>query len=244
MFKNLIILVVYIFCFCSEGKTQGLLKINSENFQISVLGNFVSSATIELNPFSNNSIDKFASEDINGGYGFGFSIKKRLFSENFYISLSTEYIKLNDDQNSEYLYYNDTNFLKVRVYETIWMVPVELSVLFDIPSISDELKIYLGGGIGVYFGDRIRRIINFETETISRTPKLNLQVLCGMEYRLTKYLSAILQVNFRTAQFNVQSRYPADRFTYQGYDYLFAKDINSKIYIDGLKVCLGLGYNF
>ena len=147
MFKNLIILVVYIFCFCSEGKTQGLLKINSENFQISVLG------TIELNPFANNSIDKFASEDINGGYGFGFSIKKRLFSENFYISLSTEYIKLNDDQNSEYLYYNDTNFLKVRVYETIWMVPVELSVLFDIPSISDELKIYLGGGIGLYFGD-------------------------------------------------------------------------------------------
>ncbi len=244
MFKKLIILTVILFYFWSEGNAQGLLKINGENFQISILGNYISSATIELNPFSFNSVDKFASEDITGGYGFGFSIKKRIFSDNFYISLSTEYIKLKDDQNSEYLYFNDTNFLKVRVYETIWMVPIEFSVLFDIPSIADELKIYLGGGIGVYFGDRIRRIINFESETISRTPKLNLQVLCGMEYRLTKYLSAILQVNFRTAQFNVQSRFPTDRFTYQGYDYLFERDINSKIYIDGLKVCLGLGYNF
>jgi len=244
MFTRHTILVIFIIGIWKVSYPQSFLDIKPDNFQLAVFGNYVTSAEIEINPLTSNSIDRFSSEEINGGFGVGFSVKKRIFLDNFYISLSTEYIKINDDQNAQYIYNNDTNYLKVRVYETIWMVPVELSFIFDVPSIADELKIYFGGGLGIYFGDRKRRIINFETETLSTSPKLNLQVLCGMEYKFSKNISAIMQFNFRDAQFNIHNRYTTDRFVYQGYDYFFEQDMYSKIYFDGLKICLGLSYNF
>ena len=218
--------------------------MNSGDFEIAISGIYVTSATIQLNPFLNDPLEKYFSVDTKGGYGFGVSVKKKFFWDNFYLGLSTEYVKITDDGLSQYIYSNDTTYLNVKVTESIWMFPVELSAIFEIPAITENFKIYLGGGVGLYFGDRKRKIISFETETIKRNPKLNLQVLCGMEYKFSKNISGIFQMTFRQAQFNVFSRYPADRFYFEGYDYYFVQDLHSKIYFDGLKLNLGLGYNF
>jgi len=242
--KNILILCI---CFLS-GKSiysQNIpVQVRNSELQFAVTGNYVTSATIQLNPFLNDPLEQYFSQDLKGGYGFGFSVKKKFFWDNFYVGLSTEYIKITDDGLSQYIYNNDTNYLNVRVTESVWMVPVELSAIFDLPPITENLKIFLGGGFGLYFGDRKRKMILFETETINRYPKFNLQVLCGMEYRLAKNVSGIFQVCFRQAQFNIHSKFPADRFTYLGYDYYFVQEYNSKIYFDGLKLSLGLGYNF
>jgi len=230
--------------FFTESLKSQILLINARNdFQISIFTNYISSATVQLNPFINDPIEKFSSQELGGGYGIGISIKKRMFWDNFYISLSTEYAAIKDNTLDQYLYATDTDYLHVRVTESIWMVPVELSAVFDIPSFADNFKIYLGGGLGLYFGDRKRSMIIFETETINRVPKLNLQVICGMEYKLANNMSAIFQVSFRHAQFNVDSKYPADRFYYEGLNYLFDRELNSKIYMDGLKFSLGIGYS-
>ena len=241
MLKKAIYFVLIFFFSFKILESQILISPKKDNFEISLFGNYVSSASIQLNPFLNDPIEKFFSQELKGVYGIGISVKKKLFWDNFYLGLSTEYIKITDNTLDQFIYYNDTNYLHVRVTESVWMIPIEFSAIFDIPSFSEDFKIYLGGGLGLYFGDRKRSMIIFETETINRVPKINLQVLCGMEYKLTNNLSAILQVNFRQAQFNVTSRFPTDRFNYQGFDYFFTQELNSKIYIDGIKIGLGLG---
>lgn len=208
--------------------------------------NYVSSATVQLNPYSADIAERNSTVEVNGGYGYGFSVRKNFSGKSpgsLYFVLSTEYVKFRDDQLFQYLQ-NDTAFLKVRATETISLIPVEGSVMYQITNISEGLRLYFGGGIGVYFGDRVRKIIGLESETKSTTPLLDFHVLFGMEYFLEERLSAIFEAKFREADFKVRSSYPADSFIANGRIYYFDKEINSKVYVDGIKLSLGIGYYF
>ena len=219
------------------------INIIKDNFNFTVSANYIASSTIQLNPFSSDLLERNLSEDIGGGYGIGFSFKKRLYISDLFIGVSAQYTSINDQQNSQLLE-ADTNSFRVRVYESIWVLPVELSLLFNIPSFADNLRIYLGGGLGIYFGDHKRRIINFETRTIDKKPGVNIHVECGLQYYLSSDLSVILETKFRNPQLTINSEYSTNNVDINGITYYFNKNMKSKIYLDGINFNLGLNYSF
>lgn len=206
--------------------------------------NYVSSASIQLYPNSSDIIERNSTvETTNGGYGYGFSLRKKIFADEISIGISTEYIKITDDQLSTVLE-NDYDFIRVRVSETVEMIPIELSVNFNVPRFVENLNVYLGGGGGFYFGNRTRKMLNMETATLSKSPLFSLNVLFGAEYMIDKHFSLNFEMKVRDGKFKVRSSFPVNYFTTENQTYYFPKEFESKIFIDGLKLSLGVGYHF
>lgn len=207
------------------------------------MGNYVSSATIQLNPYAIDPIERNTTDEVKGGYGYGFEIKKKLFIENLYVSLSSEYLKFEDNSLVATLE-NDTNFVRVRVTETIKLIPLEFALYFKLPSVVDNFNIFLGGGAGIYFGDRSRKMVGYETITTSKNPAVNILVLFGMDYKFDEHVSAMLEMRVRQGEFKVSNHFPTDNVTLGGVNYQFQQSYDSKVFVDGLKISVGLGYTF
>lgn len=214
---------------------------DSYDFSIKASGNFISSASIQLNPYSQNIVEKNSFADVGSGFGYGFSISTKFLRNDLSLILSTEYVKINDKNVSATLI-NGSNAVKVNVTESIWMVPVELSLNFNLPKMASNLNIFIGGGLGVYFGDRKRTIGNISTETIESSPMLNLHIMTGMEYFINPRLSGVFEMKFRDAGFKVQNSFPVPFIGVNGMVYPLPTEYNSKVYVDGMKLSVGLNY--
>jgi hypothetical protein len=205
--------------------------------------NYVASASIQLNPNNADLIERNSTTDLSGGYGYGFSLKKRIFGDDVFLGISTEYIKITDDQLTDVVE-NANDFQTVRVTETLEMIPIEMSIYFNIPKFMDNLNVYLGGGAGFYFGDRTRRMVGMQTKTLSKDPMFSLNVLFGSEYRMNEHVSLNFEVKVRDGSYKVHNQFPTDRVLLDNRLYFFEPDLNSRVYIDGLKLSFGIGYNF
>ena len=205
--------------------------------------NYVSSATIQLYAYSKDLYERGLTEELAGGYGYGLSIRKKIFNENISIGFTTEYLKIYDDELTE-IFSTETSRIRARVTEELWMMPVELSGYFNIPNFTEDLEIYLGGGIGLYFGDRQRTVLNIESKTISKEPDFSFVILSGMELFFSRELSGVFEIRFRQGEYKVLSKFPVSSVTVNGNIYPLEQNLNSKIFVDGLKLSLGLAYNF
>lgn len=234
--KILILLFILLF---KSGYSQSFIK----NLKIIVTGNYVTSATIQLNPFTTDIVEKNSSVDLKGGYGYGFIIKQKLFGSGLDIGLGSEYIRIEDNELVETLE-QDTSIIRGRVSETVEMVPIELAIYFSLPEVVKNLNIFLGGGGGIYFGDRTRHFAGMTTTTEYKRAMPGILVLVGAEYRLLKNLSVYFETRFRQAGYRVRSTFPRNYIIYQGTPYYFNPVLDSKIFIDGLKLSLGVGINF
>jgi hypothetical protein len=237
-----LVMLIILFCNISFSQSSNTFQIK-DDYIISFSGNYVSSATILLNPFSADIYERNSSIELGGGYGYGFTFRKKIPKSDLYIALSTEYLKIYDDQNTQTLI-QDTNYFKVRAYETLRLFPVELSLFFNVPSFSENLRIYLGGGLGLYFGDRIRKIIKFETTTTETRLGANIHILCGIQYYFSSNFSLFFETKFRNAQFTVSSQYSVNNVDINGITYYFEQYLKSKMNIDGIKLSIGTNLSF
>jgi hypothetical protein len=83
-----------------------------------------------------------------------------------------------------------------------------------------------------------------ESETISKTFGLSLVVLSGIEYYFEKNFMSFMELRFRDGEYDVKSKFPLNSLNINGISYPLGSEMNSKIFLDGLKVSLGLGYRF
>lgn len=240
--KILTVLSIFLGYQSSQAQIFSLASVY-EGLSLSVTGNYISSASIQLYPNSSNIVERNSFEELTGGYGYGVSLRKKFLRDDLFIGITTEYIEIEDSELSQ-LIQSDTNYLRVRATERIWMIPIEMSLIFNVPSITDELRVYLGGGVGVYFGNRVRKILDMESETKSKDALLNIHVLSGLEYFFEENVSAMFEVRFRQAQYRVESSYPTGEAVIDGKTYTFEQNMNSKIFVDGLKLSLGIVYYF
>jgi len=238
------IIVFFVLMFSTGGNGQDNPSITLGNgFSLMPKVIYISSATLQLFPFSNDLFERSITEELSGGYGYGIAFRKKLLREDLSFGLSTEYIKIVDSELTQ-TFDNDTVRYRARVTEELSMIPIELTGYFNIPNFSEDLKIYLGGGVGVYFGDRKRTVINVESKTISKQAGFSFVVLSGIEYYFTKAVSMVFEMRFRQAEYKVRSEYPVSNIKINGTTFPLEKNLNSKIFVDGLKLGLGLAYNF
>ncbi len=234
--------------FSQNTVSNSTLKTNSDSpffSDVIVSGslNYVSSATIQLAPYSADLVERNSTLDISGGYGYSFSLRTKLFRNDLFLGVTAEFIKIQDN-DAVLTLEGDTSVARIKLTESITAYPVESTAYFNVPSFQENLNIYLGGGIGLYSGDRKRKFLNYESETISKSFGLSLVVLSGIEYYFEKNFMSFMELRFRDGEYDVKSKFPLDFVNINGVSYPLGKEINSKIFLDGLKVSIGLGYRF
>lgn len=215
-----------------------------KNFSVTFQMNYVSSASIQLFAFSPSEIERNIFQETRGGYGYSGVLKSNLFGSNISLALNVEYLKITDEENTIFLQTANGPSVRARLVEIIEVMPVELTAIFNIPYLTDDLNVYLGGGAGAYFGDWKRRLLGVESATISKRPGISFHVLSGFQYSFYQNLSAGFEIRFREGQYEVNNEFEQNEFLINGNSYSVQKSYNSKVFVDGLRLSLGLSYYF
>lgn len=233
-----------VFATAVSGNSQTISGSNyGSGFTVTPYVSYVSSATIQIDPFSSSAFDRQQTAELSGGYGYGISLTKRLFSDEIAFGISVEYARIYDEELTE-IYDNGTARIRARIKEELTVIPVELSGYFDLPDFTEDLNIYLGGGLGVYFGDRKRTIINIESTTLAKDPGFGFVVMSGIGYRFSDILSGVFEMRFRQGEYRVKSRFATSFITAGGNTFEIDQTTDSKIFLDGLKLSFGLSVRF
>lgn len=248
--KYIIICGCSFLLFLSNSYAQsdpGKLSFNDESkhFCLSFYGTYVSSSQLQNDPRSPDPIVRNMLLDLKGGYGYGaeFDYKPNFYNLNLIFFLSSEYLRINEGDLA-FTFNDGTNAADVSMKEDFTIIPVEAGVKWHLPVGTENFKIYIGGGGGVYFGNRIRTIANLQSTTISTQPGYSLNVLSGLEFYFARNLSANLELKFREAYFDVESSYTTNSIIINGTVFQIENPFYSRLIVDGVRISLGLNYHF
>jgi hypothetical protein len=216
-----------------------------KRFSISLYGTYISSSQLLENPRSTNPFEKEAATELNSGYGYGAELNYSppLFEPGLLFYLSAEYLKVNSDDLVLRLS-DGVNKASVIVKEKFTLIPVELGIKWLLPVSTDNFKIYIGGGGGLYFGDRTRNMQNLVSTNITKTPGFSLNILSGLEYYVARNLSANFELKFREASFDVESKYNTDFINVNGTQYSITNPFYTRFNVDGVRISAGFKYQF
>ena len=226
--------------------SENLIFDASKKFSISFYGTYISSFELQNDVRSPDPIKRAAVLELKGSYGYGaeFNYKPQIFNFDLIFFISTEYIKSTDKELIFRLQNNDTDGVNVRMEETVQMLPVEAGVKWQLPVGSNSFKIFMGGGAGIYFGDRTRKIGSFTTRTLDKTPGYSVNILAGIDFYVVRNISLTGMLKFREGYWDVQNKFEVDAFTVNGITYPIENPFYSRLIADGVRLSLGLKYNF
>lgn len=211
----------------------------SKLFSVSVYGEYVSSAELFDNINSPDVFLRDLSVEMTGGYGYGGEIT---YSPNIYnlgvsFYLSSEYLKVKDDGLMATDVLNDTTIIRGRFTEEFSVVPVEAGLKWTLPFGGDFFRFYIGGGAGMYFGSRTRTIAGVSSVPVNSTPGFSLNILTGAEYYFGRNLSLDFAFKFRDGSFETEDKFMSPVP-------VFGTELHSRINVDGVRLSVGIRYNF
>jgi hypothetical protein len=217
----------------------------AKRFSLSIFGTYISSAELQNNPRSTDPIERNATVDLDGGYGYGAELNYEppLFDLGLTFYLSSEYFKSRTNELVMRLT-NGENSIAVRINENYSIIPVEAGIKWFLPVSTDNFKIYIGGGGGIYFGDRTRTMLNIASYNVSKLAGFSLNILSGLEYYIARNLSANFELKFREASFETESAYNSSVISVNGIQYGIENPFYTKFIVDGVRLSAGLKYQF
>ena len=199
-------------------------------------GNLTTSSELYPNPNAADAFLRSQSYLVEDFYGAGFELRYRIPESAIAIGIAADYVHA---PLSRSLTIASRGGIPVEDgYEAI---PVEVTGYFIIPASGPRFGIFMGGGIGAYFGRRTYRLAGVEALTVDRRPGFGIHVLGGVSYRFIERLSVIGQMKFRDLQFETSNQFPTGQITYNGAVInVGQKAFASRVNTDGVVFQLGI----
>jgi hypothetical protein len=217
--------------------STGASLAQEQKVDVIVIGTLNTMGRLFPNPTSADPIARSTSYSYADFYGVGAEVQYHFANSNVSLGLSSEYIRNSGGRNIA-----ATGQTVVPVEDSYQVIPVELTGYFRIPVMSGTFSIFMGGGAGVYFGDRYYVVAGIAAPTTESRPGFGIHVLSGLAYRVTPWLSASLELKFRDAQFETTNAFKAASVRYHGILVpLSLVPFTSSIHTDGMVIQLGLG---
>jgi hypothetical protein len=232
-------LIFFMLLFSSLSYSQ----YNGNNFSLGVSAVYTTTAKVYLNPNSSDITLRnqyFLLEDI---FNPSVDIRYRL-TEPLIIGLNVEYMTKTDFGSTLRVFINNTTST-IDVEEGFKLIPIELSLFYQLPFSTESFKFLMGGGGGYYFGEHIRKFGDAEVESVERKAAFGIHVSLSMEYLLRDNIGLRTEMKFRDPQFNLTNKYTKNTVNYQGGTVRLPQEqFNSKINVDGVTFILGAAIYF
>ena len=209
-------------------------------FTVSIGG--LLSTSSELFPHSNDPDENIRGQflPLDDLFGISIDIRRQFDDLGVQLGLSIEYIS-----KTESYVLPITHSTSVPLTDGFTAVPIELSAYFVIPIGDETLQLYMGGGGGLYIGNRNYTIANVTAPTVGRTAQVGIHVLGGAQYLLSPLVSLRSEVKFRDVQFETVNRFQQPNANYHGTTVaLDQQPLASRISINGMTVTLGVAVHF
>ena len=237
MFKFFLIVIFYILF--SAGT---FAQFSTGNLGIAVNAVYTTSVDIFLNPNSSNSEVRNKSFTLENIWNPGIDIRYRFTSE-FILGLNIEYVKKTATVPNLTAFVGN-QVLVFEVEDGFSAIPIELTAHYYFPFSTEDFKFMMGGGVGYYIGQFIRKFQEVELEMIQRKFALGLHVSASIDYIIIENLSARFEMKFRNPQYTITSKYSQTEVTYQGNIIQLPENpFDTKVDINGLTFILGFVVN-
>lgn len=210
-----------------------------EHFSLALLGSYTTDTRFIYNVDQPN-------ESINDRYfsynfGFGANLRWLAFGDDILIGINVEKIKTLERSvgglTSEGLQY------RIPVLEGFVVYPVEVTGYFVIPVSSEDVRAYLGGGIGWYFGERIYSLGQASSVAVNAPMGFGIHVLTGVDFSILSSTAIRAELKFRDPQFDSINRFQTASMVSQGVRILLPTS-PSKTRVNLIGITYGLGLVF
>jgi hypothetical protein len=169
----------------------------------------------------------------------GTEIRASISALDLEIGLGTEYIQKTEVVNVE------ASPSAIPVTDGYRVIPVELSGYFRLPIGNDRIRVTLGGGVGLYAGERIYRYYDLAAPATGRTGGFGIHIVAGGEYSLFGRWALRGEFKARDIQFESVNQFLQPSLIYQGNVVTLPQQpFTSKFSIDGLSFRMGIALSF
>jgi len=216
----------------------GSLQSQPEGLSLVVKGTYTTSSEIFPNPSSPDPVRRSQSFLIDGFLGTGLEIRYRIPGTLLAVGASAEYQRATLTTDIAVAFRDD-----IPVQDGYWAVPLELTGYFIVPFSTRVVQVYMGGGMGVYLGERTYELAGVTAPVVATTSGFGIHVVAGVGYALTEHLSLIGGMKFRDLQFTSSNAFPRATLTYNGAVInVGSSAFESHIHTDGIVFQLGASY--
>ncbi len=214
-------------------------KAQESLYSLGVTGSYTNSSRLYNKPDASDEISRNQYLSLDGIFGVGFDVRRTFSESRIEIGLAVEYLRKIENFSSRY------GALSIPSQTGYWTLPIELSGYFIIPFSTVDLRLYIGGGAGVYIGQRTYSIAGQSAETISSKPGFGIHVVTGMEYNILPWFGIRSEVKFRDLQFESTHQFTSPSVVYQGVTVpLSQAPARSRVNVDGMLLDAGIVVRF
>ena len=176
---------------------------------------------------------------MNGIWGLGIDLRRTISGSKIFIGVDAEYLWMSQTFTVE-----DNSGVTVPVKDGYVAFPIELTGYFTIPVGGESFHVYIGGGVGMYFGQRVYSYDGIYSHISDRTPGTGIHVASGVEYNFTSTFALRMETKFREVQFQSSNEFPQLPPYVQISPPYAGQAFDSRISIDGIYLNLGIVMRF
>jgi hypothetical protein len=207
------------------------------NLTVLVKGNLTTRSSLFPNLNSADPTERAESVDFTDFLGSGVEIKYFFPRGSLAVGISADYLRFRTSNPI-------TVSFRTRVpsEDGYVAIPVEATGYFIIPASGQTVKVFIGGGMGVYFGRREYSVAGVDAPVVTARPGFGIHVLAGVAYRFTDWFELTGEMKFRDLQFHSTNAFPVSRVPYQGSLISVRQTpFESSVQTDGIVFQLGVG---
>ena len=187
-----------------------VLVANEPGLSLSLKGSLTTSTRFLYNI---DRVNSYSEEwTLSSNWGYGADARWRILWDKFFIGISVEKIGALEVIPE----YSSANDIVIPVNEGFELTALELSGYYIVPISSEQIRFYLGGGFGMYDGDRNYSVAGVKEATVSTASNIGIHVLTGIDYQLFSRLAVRFEIKFRDPNFDVTSKFDQQSVEYQG----------------------------
>jgi len=210
-----------------------------ENSSIVVRGNYITSSKLFFNPDAATSDLRSQYITVDDMLGAGVEVRWRVPDANVLLTFSADYVSKARDENQ--LLAIGGALRRLPVTEGVLFIPMELGINTYVPLGSEDLKLTMGGGFGVYYAIRMLTVAGVGIRVANTPIGYGIHVGTGFEYRLSTFFALRMEMKFRDPEIMNETSFNQESTDYNGSVIVFPQNpFRTKIQVDGLSLSLGL----
>ncbi|MFQ5797583.1 MAG: hypothetical protein ACE5H0_02695 [Bacteroidota bacterium] len=220
-----------------------VLVAGDRPFSVELRSSYTTTSKVFFNPDAASAFERNQFFPVDDIFGLGLDFRRDV-AYNLKVGISIEYISASSPFTQSVRDRKGQDF-ELVLDDGYRLIPVELSSYFVIPFSGERVKVYMGGGVGFYVGERKVEAAGITTQTLEKNTRFGIHVMSGVDYFLTPILALRGELKFRDPQVESTSRYPDKPVEYEGRTILFdQRPFRSRINIDGITFNLGVMFRF
>jgi hypothetical protein len=175
---------------------------------------------------------------LGSNFGYGADVRMKILWERFFIGVSYEKIEASEEFQ---MFIPQLDYLGVPVNEGFQLRGLEISGYYVVPISSENIQFYLGGGFGLYDGDRIYSIASATAAMTESQSNVGIHVFTGIDYKVASHFALRGELKFRDPHFDVKTKFDQLTVEYAGKNIrLDQNETTTRINLYGVNYMVGL----